>query len=34
MECRVLPSKTESKGSDGWWGAFAEEEENANSRFF
>ncbi len=31
-ECSVLPSKTESKGSDGWCGAFAEEEQNANSR--
>jgi hypothetical protein len=31
-EYSVLPSKTESKGSDGWCGAFAEEEENANSR--
>jgi hypothetical protein len=31
-ECSILPSKTESTGSDGWYGAFAEEEENANSR--
>jgi hypothetical protein len=31
-ECSVWPSKTESKGSDGWCGAFAEEEEKANSR--